>query len=150
MTRPQLTYVTAALLFAADRICKSAALGGTVAGTDLVSFRLFMNSGIAFSIPLPDAVFWPFAVIVLSVLVVLFVSGARKRAITASFLAMIILGAVSNLIDRVTEGGTVDYLIFFGRSAVNIADGMILAGVLAILLRRHRKTEATSVAAADN
>jgi lipoprotein signal peptidase len=33
----------------------------------------------------------------------------------------------------------VDYLIFFGRSAVNLADGMIVAGALWLVLKGPKK-----------
>jgi lipoprotein signal peptidase len=37
--------------------------------------------------------------------------------------------------DRITHGSVTDYLIFFSRSAINLADIMILAGICIALYR---------------
>jgi lipoprotein signal peptidase len=47
---------------------------------------------------------------------------------------LIALGGASNIFDRIAGNGVIDYIIFV-RSAWNIADIMILAG-LALMLRR--------------
>lgn len=95
-------------------------------------FTPYMNEGIAFSLPLADAVFWPLAAAALGVLIWLFIGFARRgRGELAALVFMILLGAASNLSDRLAYGATVDYFLFFGRSAVNVADGMIIAGAAA-------------------
>ncbi len=103
-------------------------------------FTPFMNPGIAFSLPLADAVFWPLAAAALGVLVWLFAAFVRRgRGELAALVFMILLGAVSNLADRLAYGATVDYFLFFGRSAVNVADGMIIAGAAAAYLYGRAK-----------
>ena len=135
---PQITYVTAVLCIA-DRSLKSFALAGANARVgDIVSFELFRNHGIAFSIPVADAIFWPLAAVVFIALVVLLFLGTRKKSAAAPFLALIVLGAASNLVDRLLYDATIDYVIFFGRSALNIADGMILAGVVAVFFAARK------------
>ena len=53
---------------------------------------------------------------------------------------LVTAGAVGNLYDRIAYGYTVDYLLFFGRSAVNAADAMILAGALLMFFTEPAKT----------
>ena len=122
---------------AVDRLAKAAALNGVTATPfPWAEFRLFRNTGIAFSLPLADAIFWPNAVLILGVLVWVWWRMRAQDALGAACVAWIILGSLSNIADRAAYGAVIDYLIFFGRSAMNIADGMIVGGVAAILLRK--------------
>jgi lipoprotein signal peptidase len=135
-------YAAAVLFFVIDRLLKSYALRfGENGATGPVAFTLFRNTGIAFSIPVPENVFWPVAVAVFSLLVFAFANAARKSAVAAAPVFVILLGAASNLADRVLYGATIDYLLFFGRSAVNLADGMIVGGVLYLLLKERRASK---------
>jgi lipoprotein signal peptidase len=121
---------------AIDRALKAVALSG--ASLRLfrgVEFALFKNPGIAFSLPLPNFVFWPNAALILSALVWLCLRMRKHDAVGAALLVCVILGSLSNIIDRAIYSAVIDYLIFFGRSAVNVADGMIVGGVLALIFR---------------
>jgi lipoprotein signal peptidase len=102
-----------------------------------VEFALFRNDGIAFSLPVPDIAFWPLALPVLAALIALWRTLRTKDAVGAALVVTVILGALSNIFDKALTGAVTDYLIFFGRSAVNIADGMIVGGVIALLLRKN-------------
>jgi len=141
-----------AILFVVDRLLKATALSGlsfSLIGK-AVRFTLFKNGGIAFSLPLSGPVVW----IVTALILAAVLSSAWKDwklGIKANFTAytLFALGAASNLIDRVAYGYTDDYLIFFSRSAVNLADGMILAGALWLAfgpMAEHPAKEKTPVA----
>jgi signal peptidase II len=52
--------------------------------------------------------------------------------------ALILIGAVGNVFDRIFYGFTVDYLIFFGRSALNLSDLLIVLGVVLLLISSRR------------
>lgn len=95
-----------------------------------VEFSLFLNKGMAFSLPVPQYIYLPIAVTVLAVFARFLTVAVRRNLATASGLALVVFGAFSNIIDRFAHGATVDYLIFFNLSAVNLADGMILLGVI--------------------
>lgn len=129
-------------IFLLDRLLKMTALAGSsfsLAGDSIV-FRLFKNDGIAFSLPASGPIVWVISLGIIAVMGWLAYRDARagRTAHIPAHLSFM-LGAASNLYDRVAHGFTVDYLIFFGRSAVNIADGMILAGVLLLLLQDRAK-----------
>lgn len=135
-------YAVAVLFFIIDRLLKNYALQyGESDTVGPVVFTLFRNTGIAFSIPVPENIFWPVAVAVFGLLVFAFANAARKSAVAAAPVFVILLGASSNLVDRVLYGATIDYLLFFGRSAVNLADGMIVGGVLFLLFAERRASK---------
>ena len=129
-------FAVSLVLFAADRGLKLLALSrGAAEEPGIVAFTLFRNEGIAFSLPLASAIFWPAACVVLAVLLWLFGAAWRTDKARAGIYALVILGAASNLYDRAAHGAIIDYVLFFNRSAVNVADGMIVAGLLALYLR---------------
>ena len=129
-------------LFLLDRILKRAALSGF--GMEFIrgalTFDLFRNGGIAFSLPLGGPLVWILSVGILAAVSLMAAKEFRaKRFGLAGAFGLFIFGACSNLFDRVVYGFTVDYLIFFERSAVNVADGMIVAGALWLLLKGQKK-----------
>lgn len=129
--------------FALDRVCKWLAVTqwsqeqvSILPGLDAV---LFLNPGIAFSIPLTGPIAIALTAIIVAIVVLECVIAIRKRDAFA-FLALmaVIFGALSNGIDRVLYGGVVDYLRIGLMPVFNIADLLVLAGMLALLFRRRR------------
>ncbi len=108
----------------------------------IVNFKLFKNPGIAFSISLSGPLVWTVSLLILGWSVLTAWRDWRRKSV-ARFpaLSLFAIGAASNLYDRIAYGYTVDYLIFFERSAVNLADGMILAGVLLLLFAGPERNE---------
>lgn len=101
-----------------------------------------VNSVLAFSLPVPNAVIWPVGWIIVAILIV---SGVRcpVSGVRIAILA-IILGAISNLIDRTFLGGVTDYLSFTDFfPAFNIADFLIVGGIVGWMRSaRERDTSA--------
>lgn len=93
----------------------------------LFTIGYFANPGIAFSIPLPQT----FTLIVTGALIIGFSALLiqTKNAPLKIALTTAILGASSNFVDRLLTGYTTDYFIFFTRSAINIADILIIVGI---------------------
>jgi lipoprotein signal peptidase len=93
----------------------------------IFSIGYFANPGIAFSIPLPQTftlITTGTLIIGFSALLIQTKNSSLKIALTTA-----ILGASSNFIDRLLTGYTTDYFIFFTRSAINIADILIIVGI---------------------
>jgi signal peptidase II len=132
-----------------DRALKAVALGLPTDGRvwllpRALSFELFRNDGIAFSLPFSGPLVWLLSLAVLAVVAWAAVRDFRGgEAVGFEAYAFFALGACSNLFDRVAYGFTVDYLIFFGRSAVNLADAMIVAGALWLLRSGRRSIRRT-------
>lgn len=99
-------------------------------------FALHKNYGIAFDLPVPS---WIVIPLTLAIIVTAAFALWRRRfnIMLSAALIFIILGGLSNLIDRLVYGYTVDYIILFSRSAINIADAMILGGFWAFVLTHH-------------
>ena len=129
-----LWYGASVSFFILDRFLKYLALSQvSFVPNKFIAFILFKNKGIAFSIPFASVVFWPIALFIFGFLIIFFLRSLRREPLHATFLFCILLGALSNLFDKFFYDAIVDYVIFFGRSAVNIADGMIIIGLVPFL-----------------
>ena len=95
--------------------------------TFVFSIAYFANPGIAFSLPLPHTA----TLLITGTLIVtfagFFISTKQREVKIALFTAL--LGASSNFVDRLLTNYTTDYFIFFSRSAINIADLLIVVGI---------------------
>jgi signal peptidase II len=114
---------------------------------------LTYNSGAAFSF-LSDAAGWQrwlFVLLALAVSAVLIIwmrrLRARTQALLASALALIVGGALGNLIDRLTLGRVVDFIhVHAGNAyfpAFNVADSAITIGAGLLLLDAWRESRRT-------
>ena len=134
-------------LLAADRLLKAlASMHFSTEGFALipyvVDFELFRNQGIAFSIPFSGPLLWILSLALMVFFTVFsFGYGSKNPRIFFFAFLLFIFGALSNLYDRIVLGYTTDYLIFFGRSAVNIADGMIIAGAGILIWKSRTKKQ---------
>ncbi|MDO8626425.1 MAG: signal peptidase II [Candidatus Magasanikbacteria bacterium] len=106
-----------------------------------LGWQQFKNSGVAFGLPVPINVAIIFSVLILVVLIYYFLRAARAgRLVLALGFWLIIIGAVSNLIDRAVFGATIDYIRIL-TGVFNIADGCILiGGLLLIFGEQHWET----------
>jgi len=105
-----------------------------------IGLEYFENSGIAFGIPMPQALI---IFITPLVLLLLFLWWNKKKEKTHLFslgTILIATGAISNFIDRVLYSFTIDYFRIF-TSVINIADILIVCGALLIILckQSHKK-----------
>jgi len=127
-----------AALVCADEAIKFFALGHFPDEHSLVdpgSFALAIhkNWGIAFDIPFKMHLIVIVSAIIGIALLWVAYKNFRQKPTVAFSAVMIVLGAIGNMYDRVAYGFTVDYLILFGRSAINISDVVIVAGVVTLL-----------------
>lgn len=124
------------LLF--DRFFKVLSLkseGGFFIIPKTLKFTFFPNQHLAFSLPAPQNF-----TIVLSIIIILMLSlylfqslKFGRRGLALALLA-IVLGALSNLLDRLTHGFVIDYLHLWPISYFNLADLMIGTGILYLVL----------------
>lgn len=129
----------ALILFAADIAVKLYAVRTAPDfGNWWFKFKLFYNEGIVFSLPVPNWIYLPVALAIFMLFAGALIMALKKRSVSAPWLTFVVLGALSNLIDRFAHGATIDYLLFFGRSAVNLADAMIVIGVI-LFIRSQKK-----------
>lgn len=123
-----------------DRFLKSLAIEGyfnkpiSLIG-DILELRFIGNEGIAFSLPLYGPLLNLLIIFVIIGLVYYFLFLIKqKKNIEALFTAGIILGAMSNLVDRLKYGYVIDYLYLQYFTVFNLADVVIVAGALLAVL----------------
>jgi signal peptidase II len=96
-------------------------------------FQLFFvpNPNIAFSLPLSGTFLEIFIFFLIIFLIILFVYYKSKKGFIFSIcLFEIIVGAASNLFDRIKYGYVIDYLDIKYFSVFNLADSLIVAGTM--------------------
>ena len=108
---------------------------------NIFSFHPTANYYMAFSFPFSG----PLLNIFVSLIVIALISyvlhlkkNKKKRKSEMVLLIFILLGALSNLTDRWTNGYVIDYLELRNFTVFNIADVMISAGALLLILKNIR------------
>lgn len=127
-----------AIFFVLDRYLKSLALklapGESInLISDLFSFSFSKNPYIAFSLPIGPNVITPLVIIIIISLImaiVWLIYKQKQLSLQVIFLIIILLGAVSNAIDRLQYTYVIDYLRLKNLSVFNIADAMISLGTI--------------------
>lgn len=121
------------LLFANESLMNGSWLLGLIRFTD------HHNYGISFNLPVP---LWLIIAIGVGALVwamyELLARHASRHTLHSLFLGIFIGGVIGNLFDRITLGFVRDWLLLWGRSAVNLADGAILLGLIGYLFFTKR------------
>ena len=123
------------------------ALGERLEVTGFFNMVLVYNKGAAFSF-LSDAAGWQTPALIVFALVAIgivgtFIVRSPGRRLLCTGLALILGGALGNLIDRFRFGQVVDFLDFHAQGwhwpAFNVADSAITVGVAIVLLQGLRR-----------
>ncbi len=102
-----------------------------------------LNSGIAFSLPLPLNLIYLLATLLLIVLIYSFYKNINYPFVFLGF-GLIVGGGVGNLLERILYKGQVaDYWNLFDISHVNLSDIAIATGVLVLLIQLNRSYDHT-------
>lgn len=116
---------------------------GSLVDAGILTFAIHKNWGVAFDIPFRlEFIILVSIVIGLGLLHIAYKNRFAHPDITLAT-GIIVLGALGNLYDRIVYGFTVDYIILFTRSAINLSDLIIVAGVIALLLSSRRTRRLT-------
>jgi len=106
---------------------------------DFLTFEKSLNSGIAFGLQIH-----PQVILILSVIIILFVLKIAKAELNFALqstkwaFALILSGALGNILDRLTRGEVVDFIAFNFWPSFNLADAFIVVGVAIVLLFHKR------------
>ncbi len=101
----------------------------------LLHLRLAQNPNMAFSLPLPAWLICAASALIILLLIAVAIKAKRSgKALEYVCCLAIIMGAVSNLFDRLRFGFVIDYIDFMGVSVLNIADILIALGVAGLLI----------------
>lgn len=105
---------------------------------EIFTFILFKNTSGAFGIPIPIPL-----LIFLSAIGLALILSYRKRLQPSNAILAVCCGGLSNTIDRLINGFTTDYLVFWHISAWNIADLLICAGLFSLFLYSRRRAHSS-------
>lgn len=112
---------------------------GSLVDPGLIEFAIHKNYGIAFNIPFKlEIVLIVSTLIGIGLIQVAYKHWSDKPAIAFSAL-IVVLGALGNMYDRFVYDFTVDYIILFGTSAINLSDLVIVSGATLLLLTSREK-----------
>ena len=138
--RPLLIFTGGFFLFTVDQTIKYLAL--KIFTTNLLwlntlGWHPFKNSGIAFSLPLPNIFTIALTVPTLVIISVLLwgVKNNHKNFYYFFGLCLIFWGAISNLLDRIIYKTTIDYFLI-GTGVINLADILIISGFIIIFFKQ--------------
>jgi signal peptidase II len=142
------------LIVAVDQLAKYAAVQGLAAGkavevTSFFNLVLVYNAGAAFSF-LSDAAGWQRALfiaiaLIASAWIVYLLRKYPQQRLFALALALVLAGAVGNVIDRIRIGAVIDFLDFHALGyhwpAFNVADSAITCGAALLIWDALRPKE---------
>jgi signal peptidase II len=106
---------------------------------DILKFDPIENKNIAFSLPLNGV--WLEVTIAAAIIFLIFFfadSIKKQTLVKACFLLYVILGAASNLYDRLVFGAVIDYLDLKYFTVFNLADVMIVGGAAGLIVFINR------------
>lgn len=98
-----------------------------------LSLALHRNPGIAFDVPIPLYIVLPITLVICGVFSWLVYKRWTSNTPQALAAFAAVIGALGNGIDRLLNGFTTDYLIFFKTSAINLSDVLILLGIVGVI-----------------
>ncbi len=98
-----------------------------------VDLALHKNPGITGDTMIPLVIVIPLTMVVIGCLVRFAWIKRKVNVMQAAGASVVVIGAIGNLIDRITHGFTTDYLIFFRLSAINLSDILIVAGAIILI-----------------
>jgi len=139
----KLFFIAFVAVLIVDQAIKQIFLGGFDWNSDCISLNLTFNTGVAFSMFafLGENLKFIQTLLIATLFGYLF---WEKKVLTEHALALglVLGGGVSNLLDRFSQKGVVDYVYWhcgFDFAIFNFADVMIDLGVLLILIATFRK-----------
>jgi len=137
-TREIIILVSGFFLFLTDQTLKFLAREVFITNHTILNFlgwHPFQNSGVAFSLPLPNYLTILFTIPILLIVITLLFHFFNNKKTVNIFLGitLIFFGATSNLFDRLLFKTTTDYLII-GAAVINLADILIVTGFLYYLI----------------
>lgn len=133
----------ALILVSADEWIKAFALThfpdeSTLTEPNFINLAIHKNWGLAFDIPFRRELILLISIVIGFFLIEMIIKNLKTHPKIAFSSFIILIGAFGNVFDRVYYGFTVDYIIFFGRSALNLSDLLIIFGVVILLISSRR------------
>lgn len=137
-TRQSTVFVGGFFLFLIDRLLKFLSENIFTNPKIFLNFfgwRPYLNSGIAFNLPLPNwlSIFLTIPVLLIIIFLLIKFYKNENNLYLFTGLCAVFYGALSNFIDRLLFQNTIDYWLF-GTGFINLSDLLIIVGFVIMLL----------------
>jgi signal peptidase II len=106
----------------------------------VLSKRPFTNYDFAFSLPIPHVVMYSIYILLLGMLIRWFLQEGKHKDVYWYAFVLVLAGALSNIIDRLTLGYVRDFVYVFWGNIFNLADIYIVAGIVLMFKGEKQKT----------
>ena len=138
--------IMVAIFFIVDRYLKNLALSQTIESkTALINniffFNFTPNYYMAFSLPFGGrllTLLTGLIIITIFIFLIYLIKKSKSKLVIIGVL-LILIGAVSNIYDRLIFGYVIDYLYLINFTVFNIADIFISAGAILVLISTNKK-----------
>jgi len=112
-----------------DRLLKTWAQITKPISDNIFGLNYSFNANLAFSLPLKQILILSSSGLIIVCLWLYYFKLIKQGKLTAGYLSILILGALSNYFDRLAYGGVLDYFNFAYLFIFNLADVAILLGL---------------------
>jgi signal peptidase II len=93
------------------------------------------NTGIAWSVPVPQIILLPLSLVLIVLIPYLAVTNLKLNKIIAQLaVALLIGGGLGNIYDRIFQGYVIDYISVGSWPVFNLADAFLTTGIFIILV----------------
>lgn len=129
------------ILFLIDRLSKHFSLEklpqeGVSLIPNFLNLTVYQNVNIAFGLKVPPSLLYILIAIILLLLIILLFKAYQKKDLWLVFwLSLVIVGALGNLVDRLTYGLVIDIIEIPFWSIFNLADSMVVIGIIGWLIK---------------
>lgn len=134
----------AVFLFLLDQLTKRAAFSESPESSGAFEFlnslrpvlgkQLFENDAFAFSLPMHGPAVYIIYALLLALLIIWFIFTKNKSTKIYLGFLLILVGALSNIFDRITLGFVRDFIYIFWGNIFNLADIYIVLGIILMIL----------------
>jgi signal peptidase II len=104
-----------------------------------------LNQNIAWFWTLSNTYLYILLSVIIVILFYFYLQAFKKVSVLVWPWALIIIGAISNLLDRIYQGGVIDFINFFGLTVINLSDIYISLGVAWLLFDELKKNKRIKV-----
>lgn len=95
------------------------------------------NAGIAFSLSVPGFILYPLLILAVFLVVFFWIKNLKSKNILKWPWGLVLIGAISNILDRAYYGGVIDFINVPNFTIFNLADVFICFGILWIFINRR-------------
>ncbi|MFH1667884.1 MAG: signal peptidase II [Candidatus Komeilibacteria bacterium] len=144
MNKKYLSLLILLCLFIIERIAKFLALKYAFQGyfccQNWLGIKLLYNPGIAFGLPIPTLISLIISSLIIILLIIAIIKNFHKKPFLTLPLGLIVIGASSNLIDRIKYQQIIDFLHLGPWPVFNLADSFIVLGALLLIWHQLKKS----------